>query len=131
MQNNIIAFIVNRECLTSTQDKSYGSHNGYILIEPFHPWYGLSESEIDYKLMLGIHGSITLSRIASDCKNILSLAKVLPCSDFQSGELVEQLNAIPYWIVGFDTMHSFSKDMNEKAVIAEVEKLYLMAKYLP
>ena len=131
MQNNIIAFIVNRECLTSIQDKSYGSHNGYILIEPFHPWYGLSESEIDYKLMLGIHGGITLSRIASDCKSILSLAKVLPCSDYQSGELVEQLNASPYWIVGFDTMHSFSKGMNEKAVIAEVEKLYLMAKYLP
>ena len=131
MQNNIIAFIVNRECLTSIQDNSYSRHNGYILIEPFHPWYGLSESEIDYKLMLGIHGGITLSRIASDCKSILSLAKVLPCSDFQSGELVEQLNAIPYWIVGFDTMHSFSKGMNEKAVIAEVEKLYLMAKYLP
>lgn len=131
MQNNIIAFIVNRECLTSIQNKRYGSHNGYIMIEPSHPWYGLSESEIDYKLMLGTHGSITLSRIASDCKKILSLAKVLPCSDYQSEELVEQLNAIPYWVVGFDTMYSFSEGMNEKAVIAEVEKLYLMAKYLP
>lgn len=102
-------------------NKRYGYGNGYVIIPKNinNPLYGLSYDEIHNNFDIRVHGGLTFSAFGKELKKNKWI------------KIVEENNIKPDdYIIGFDTMHYFSNEMDKieteretKSLLKQVAKL--------
>lgn len=90
----------------------FGTHNGYVILEPNHPLSGMHYNDIYEKYDIEAHGGITFS-------NRLSIFK--HSTDFS--ETPELLDYQDHWVLGFDTQHAgdTAEKWNAESTLKETE----------
>lgn len=68
-------------------DIDYGWGNGYVILDEWHPWFGMDYDEIP----VHIHGGLTLGRYISEFDTTW-------CTDIKDSEIGK-------YLIGFDTCH--------------------------
>lgn len=76
---------------------SHGWGNGYVFLDSIHPYYGVHYGEIAVGDTGAVPGGLTYSEWSN-----------------KVGEIQWDLNGGKWWVVGFDTNHSFNNANNDK-----------------
>ena len=96
----------------------FGWGNGYVLLPPSHPYFGLHYDNID----VDIHGGLTLSQ-SFDANTFLEWTEGLEIDGNITRKNYQNFDG--YWMIGFDTAH-YGDDMircSKEYVLEETKSL--------